>query len=336
MGCWNKTCGISQFPIIAGDKTVNFVLVEAGMSSYRSSTPCYPSGMGWKLIPIPFYGVYNDYGWQEDDDGQQPKYDFLAQHYKDQLVEVEEEKKRAKTCYSKMNSPFDNNDTLGDSIHGNIWNINNQFAANYGGPKSRRMASFMISRIVWDALTSKTRVDYPTRKWFTRAQLAKSLDGYLKFVADKEAKSKNAHENADKNDPKYAEMLASLAEMRYALRMMSAGYDPFASEYIEKAFGGDAYGDPRAGIIKFCNSRMSSNESMELVIGEPLNAGVITSDDVAAVYMLESAMYSLRKGYQPQTGEGSQSEFDHTHDLLLKAMKDMITRNKMRYAEDYE
>lgn len=44
MGCWNKTCAISQFPLVAGDKTVNFVLVEAA-SKYRDSTPCYPSGM---------------------------------------------------------------------------------------------------------------------------------------------------------------------------------------------------------------------------------------------------------------------------------------------------
>lgn len=331
MGCWNKTCGISQFPLVSGDKTVNFILVEA-MMKYRDSTPCYPSGMGWKLIPIPFYGEYNDYGWQEDDDGQQPKYDFLAQHYKDQIVEVESEKKRAKLCYGKMNGPFDNNETLGDSIHGNVWNLANSFGAKYGGPESRRMASFMISRIVWDALTSRTMMEYPQRKWVSRKQLAESLDGYLKFVNAKEAEMKKAQEAADKDDPK-AQASAAIAEMQMMLRMLDMGHDQLASEYIETKFGGRGYGDPRAGVINFCNTRMSSNESMEMVIGKPLKAGVITSEDVSAVYLLESAMYSLRKGYHPQTGEGSQNGIDHNHHLLLTAMRDMIRLDKIRYGD---
>jgi len=120
MGSWNKTCAISQFPLVAGDKTVNFILVQSG-SNWRDNYPCYPHDMGWNLIPIPFYGEYNDYGWQEDDAGQQAKYDYLAEFYKKQLVEVEKEKERASICYGKMNGPFDNCETLGEAIHGNVW-----------------------------------------------------------------------------------------------------------------------------------------------------------------------------------------------------------------------
>ena len=322
MGCWNKTCAISQFPLVAGDKTVNFVLVEA-TSKYRDSTPCYPSGMGWKLIPIPFYGEYNDYGWQEDDAGQQAKYDFLAKHYKNEIVEVDEEKERAKLCYDKMNGPFDNCESLGDSIHGNVWNISNPMGERYGGPASRRMAAFMISRIVWDALTSKTLVDYPKRKWYTRVQIANAVEGFAKYMKEQQAIAETEPDSTK----------AAIVKMN--MRMLAMGKNMFAYEYIGHKLKGSSYSDPRAGAVSFCGESMGVDTAMELVALAPLMEGAITADDVAAVYLLNSAMYSLRKGYHPQTGEGSQSGIDHNHHLLLKAMKDMIKLDKIRYG-DYD
>lgn len=320
MGCWNNTCAISQFPLVAGDKTVNFVLVEAA-SEYLDSTPCYPSGMGWKLIPIPFYGEYNGYGWQEDDDGQQAKYDFLAKHYKNEIVKVGEENERAKHCYGKMNGPFDNNETLGDSIQGNLWNISNPMGDGYGGPASRRMASFMVSRIVWDALTSKTLVDYPKRKWYTRKQIANAVEGFANYM-----KKQQAIAETDPDSTK-----ATIVKMN--MRLLAMGKNMFTREYLERKFKGSSYSDPRVGAVKFCGESMSYDTAMELGTLAPLMEGVITADDVAAVYLLNSAMYSLRKGYHPQTGKGSQSGIDHTHHLLLKAMKDMIKLDEICYGD---
>lgn len=314
MGCWNKTCAISQFPLVAGDKTVNFVLVE-DMSAYRTSTPCYPSDMGWKLIPIPFYGEYDDYGWQEDDDGQQPKYDFLAKHYKNEIVEVETEKERAKLCYPAMNGPFDSCESLGNSIHGNVWNLSNR----WGDRPSRRMASFMVSRVVWDALTTKTLVDYPKRKWYTRQQLADAVDGCVKYTKGQQNSIETALpvETANPNRTK-------------VIRAFMDG--TCVDEYIKNNFNGNGYSDPRAGAVRFCGINIGLGASMDFAPQEPLLEGVITPEDVAAVYLMNSAMYSLRKGYHPQVGEGSQEGIDHTHSMLLKAMQAMVKFDKKRYA----
>lgn len=325
MGCWNKTCGISQFPIMAGDKTVNFILVQSQFA-YRDNTPCYPSSMGWKLIPIPFYGEYNDYGWQDDDEGQQAKYDFLREHYKDDLVEVEREKSRAKLCYDPMVTPFDNNKTLGDSIHGNVWNLKNHMYPSYGGPETRMMANFMVNRIVWDALTEKVLQTYPEHRWHTRSDIAGHIAAYMEFV-DKREQEIRAEIIGDQDD-KIGRLLARASSMIRIYREGGA-----IEEYATAHFGNKSYDDPRRTALFRLDAR-GSEETMEITIMEALVKDAITPDEAAAVFLMDNAMSSLRKAYMPQVGEGSQEGIDYHHTLLLKAMKDIIKHDKKRY-EDF-
>lgn len=63
MGCWNKTCGISQLPIIAGDRVYTFVLEKNPSETER----CYSTAF-WAPIPLPFECDYNDYGGGENSD----------------------------------------------------------------------------------------------------------------------------------------------------------------------------------------------------------------------------------------------------------------------------
>jgi hypothetical protein len=63
MGCWNETCAITNLPIhCEEDMVVFFTLYHNGE---------------WKLIPVPFYGQYDDYGWFDPDSGQEPKLSVL-------------------------------------------------------------------------------------------------------------------------------------------------------------------------------------------------------------------------------------------------------------------
>lgn len=313
MGCWNKTCGITQFPIVGGDKVVTLILVQSTFAG-DANMPCYPYDMGWNLIPIPFYGEYNDYGWQDDDDGQQAKYDFLAETFKDSIVEVEREKSRAKTCYGSMKGPFDSSQSLGDTIHGNVWNLKNSMGTNYGGPEHRKLASFMVSRIAWDKLTAKQLVTYPEPKTYTKAQIARALAGYVKYKKAQDAKAS-------------LELDDELRLLRIAL---SAGSE---TEYVKKTFG-DVYGNPLASAIRFSANRLTLGDGIEFSPIKPLMNGVCTPGDTASIYLLHCVMHSLRKGFAPQTGEGSQSGIDHNHLLLLSAMKDMIKLDKVRYGEE--
>jgi hypothetical protein len=60
MGCWNKTCGLSNLPIYAGTPVVMFVLTETPYVS-RSETTSF-----WWPILLPIHSTYNDYGGGEN------------------------------------------------------------------------------------------------------------------------------------------------------------------------------------------------------------------------------------------------------------------------------
>lgn len=60
MGCWNKTCGISNLHIRVGDP-VYVVVLERATDDDR----CYTTAF-WHPVMLPFQSVYNDYGGGEN------------------------------------------------------------------------------------------------------------------------------------------------------------------------------------------------------------------------------------------------------------------------------
>lgn len=82
MGCWNKTCGLSNLPIFAGSDVVVFPLVKA--SDWKDR--CYSTAM-WAPTVLPFYSKYNDYGGGEEDHG--PGLEYIMDGIKNVLVEQE-------------------------------------------------------------------------------------------------------------------------------------------------------------------------------------------------------------------------------------------------------
>lgn len=66
MGCWNKTCALSNLPIFARERTYVFVLEES--SSYRRSKAIDPNYL-YDLVLIPFESTYDDYGAGENSSG---------------------------------------------------------------------------------------------------------------------------------------------------------------------------------------------------------------------------------------------------------------------------
>jgi hypothetical protein len=65
MGCWNETCGLTQLPIIAGDRAVLLFLVPRNQPS--DGIFYHPHDL-YKIIGLPLRGKYNDYGCIEDID----------------------------------------------------------------------------------------------------------------------------------------------------------------------------------------------------------------------------------------------------------------------------
>ena len=81
MGCWNKTCGLSNLHITAGTPVYVFVLEKN-----KDYDPCYSTGLFSPLL-LPFESVYDDYGGGEDSSG--PALDYIMNMIKKDLVELE-------------------------------------------------------------------------------------------------------------------------------------------------------------------------------------------------------------------------------------------------------
>lgn len=79
MGCWNKTCGLSNLHIYAGDPVYVFVLEEK-----RDDSNCYTTSLFRPLL-LPFESEYNDYGGGENSSGF--AFNMIMDALKEQLIE---------------------------------------------------------------------------------------------------------------------------------------------------------------------------------------------------------------------------------------------------------
>jgi hypothetical protein len=80
MGCWNKTCGLSNLHIYAGTPVYVFVLEDR-----RDDSNCYSTSLFRPLL-LPFQSEYNDYGGGENSSG--PAFDYILECIKKELVEM--------------------------------------------------------------------------------------------------------------------------------------------------------------------------------------------------------------------------------------------------------
>lgn len=81
MGCWNKTCGLSNLHIKSGEKAYVFVLEPAEDTSH-----CYATHL-YKPLLLPFVTEYNDYGGGENSSG--PGFSIIMEAIKNNLQEME-------------------------------------------------------------------------------------------------------------------------------------------------------------------------------------------------------------------------------------------------------
>ena len=81
MGCWNKTCGLSNLHIKAGERAYVFVLEKDSDDSH-----CYTTHL-YRPLLLPFETTYNDYGGGEKSSG--PGFQLIMDAIKKHLHEME-------------------------------------------------------------------------------------------------------------------------------------------------------------------------------------------------------------------------------------------------------
>lgn len=81
MGSWNKTCGLTNLPIMDGDSAYVFILARVK----DIHDHCYSTHL-YKPLLFPFYSTYNDYGSGEDSSG--IAFPIIMDAIKEKLVEM--------------------------------------------------------------------------------------------------------------------------------------------------------------------------------------------------------------------------------------------------------
>lgn len=81
MGCWNKTCGLTNLPIRSGERTYVFILER----QKQIDDHCYATHL-YRPLLLPFESTYNDYGGGEHSAG--AAYPMIMDAIKQHLVEM--------------------------------------------------------------------------------------------------------------------------------------------------------------------------------------------------------------------------------------------------------
>lgn len=302
MGCWNKTCGLSQLPIHAGTPTVNFLIVENipyGDEGETPNQPCYADTY-WSLIPLPFYGEYNDYGWQEDDAGEEWKYSLLDSHYKNSIVlspsGVKDSESKFKIYGDAGENPFANSKNLGNAIHGNLINIK-----NYSN-KPAAIASMMIDRKLFEELTViiSSGPRYGEEEIIlSKYELVTFAENIIKYV-------KSVTDISEDDD----ELATALKRSKFEFMIL----DYNNSETLE-AIGinrEDSYYHPAYWFWSWLLAGISSHgfETRKFLREQGMN---IPAKELVDAFLFNHLMDSLRRQFIPMGHEGSQDGVGDIH-----------------------
>jgi len=160
MGCWNKTCGISNLHICAGQPVYVFVLEE----NVNKSDYCYSSCL-FKPCLLPFSSEYDDYGGGEKSSG--VGLPFILDALRENLVELE----------------VGDNRYHGIAVKRDDFNIDKFFEACHedrlfvGSPRKIPVKFTMMRKDIVDGILQKfTLYDYVTKRDLTYADCLEELD----------------------------------------------------------------------------------------------------------------------------------------------------------------
>lgn len=289
MGCWNKTCAVTQLPIHAGDETVLFYIVSRRRGR---AMPSSQYDTGWSLLPIPFYGTYDDYGFQDNHPGQEGKYTFLGEMVW-QFTEMD--------FHDTVRAFFKDSESLVEAIRED---------KEYG---NTRISAVMISRDVWDSLSSNYKPeDYVSKNPISCQTIA---EHYAKLFP-------------------LLRTAGGYPEYHFERRPVIRGY--LKEHFLEHP----DFSTPESVVYRFIDSIEFINGYHEGTVFATHQAGidgVISPEECARMQFFLAALDILRIAIVPQIGEGSQVNIDHYyHNLRVKLMQDRIAHDKSLWDDEEE
>jgi hypothetical protein len=312
MGCWNKTCGLSNLHITAGTPVYVFVLEKN-----KSYDHCYSTSLFTPLL-LPFESTYDDYGGGEDSHG--IALNLIMGGIKKDLVEMEVGENQYHDIAVKKEGFTP--EKFFEAVHEDRLQIQGRLSA-----EPTQIYFTMFRKDIVDHILENRRIqDYVGEGKGTCGY----GNNYIKYkfadiVADirpllNEAMEKIAKAKEDENDT-----LAS-----YMLYDGFEGLFPYGHpNKVAKWLRGDSY-------------RYSRIVDMKSVIRRGLEVGTVESinnlekvlvDHLKAVF-IDGFMHAARKTWIPGGHEGSQSSSGGALRLLADATVTVLDKEKAEWESE--
>ena len=314
MGCWNKTCGLSNLHITAGTPVYVFVLEKN--DSYEH---CYSTGLFSPLL-LPFESEYNDYGGGENSSG--IALNIIMGGIKRDLVEMP----LGENTYHDIEvtkEKFDI-DLFFEAVHEDRLSIKGRFSA-----EPTPIYFTMMRKDVVDAILEKREIEEYVGD--NKGTIAKWGDekNYIRYkFADIVANIR----------PMIAEARAKVAEAKKDNEHL-ANYMLF--DGISSIF---EYNSPHisARWMRYDNYRYSRIVDMKIVFRKAFEAGTDEAMETLALVMeqhlkalyIDGFMSAARKTWIPGGHEGSQSTSGGALKLLGKVVSDVVDAERAEWLAD--
>lgn len=308
MGCWNKTCGLSNLHIGAGDPVYVFVLEDK-----RDDSMCYTTSL-YRPLLLPFQSEYNDYGGGENSSG--IVLDLILSAITEDLDELEVGDNQCHDIAVKKKG-FDE-ELFFEAVHEDRLSV-----------RGTKLTFTMFRKDIMDDILNNYQVERyvgdgkGTHGWGNNY----IQYGFKDIVADLPVLIKSLTEGSDEE----FEFLKDLPEeqrARFRLRMM--GFDSLhklrgtnkAADWLQ----GDSYRYSRLVDAKLIASDM-------LAASEYDKLTEFLTQHLKAVYV-DSFMHAARKTWIPGGHEGSQNTDQDAHRFLCKAIVGALDREKAEYDDE--
>lgn len=312
MGCWHKTCGLSNLHITAGTPVYVFVLEED-----RDSSNCYTTNLFSPLL-LPFESVYNDYGGGDDSSG--VALPFILSALKSSLVEME----LGENQYHDIEvtrEKFDI-DLFFDAVHENRLMIKHHPALD-----PTKVTFTMFRKDIVDAiLEQRAIVEYVGNGRGNYAKYNNELDYSRYHYKDI---VKDIRPLIDQMRTKIAEADPSEAiYMPYSMLSKVSGYqsENLAARWLHQ----DNYRYSRLVDIRMAvtTALKADTESAYSLLE------LLLTEHVKGLF-IEAFMTAARKTWIPGGHEGSQSESGAALRLLARVTIDVLDQERARYIAEH-
>lgn len=317
MGCWNKTCGLSNLHITAGDDVYVFVLEENTDKTDR----CYSTAF-WNPLLLPFTSKYNDYGGGEESSG--PGFQLIMDGVAKQLIEMEVGENQYHDIAVKKEGFGE--EQFFDAVH-----ENRLFSKSHRKEDGRAVDFVMMRKDVVDyILENRVIKSYVgdgkgTGGWgnnyinYKFEDILKDIPEFLDKIAPMADPAA-----AESKDP---ELVAALMELRF-LRGMGNLFEYKHPNKVAAWLRGDDY--------RFSKIVNVQDAVISLLKEDRRTEAELLLTDMLKGKFIDSFMEVTRKNWAPGGHEGSQCQEADEYRLLMKAMTAALDADDAYYKESSE